>query len=255
MAYFSRNRSGYARNEIKSAFLKSLPVMAGYITLGTGFGLVCTSSGLSAIGAVVFSPLVFAGSMQFVSVDLILGAASPLSIIFMTIAVNLRHLFYSISMVPRYRGAGKLKPYLEFALTDETFSIVCDGAPEGLDAPRFFFLLSLFNQSYWVLGTILGVTLQSLVHISFQGIEFSMTALFVVTFTDQILNRKSPLSSMLGIVVTLACLLLFGSQRFLIPSLAIIAPVLVVVVITGKDIGKNDVPETSNSDENGGHDG
>ena len=93
--------------------------------------------------------------MQFVAVNLILASASPLYVVFMTIAVNLRHVFYSISMLDKYRDTGKYKPYLEFALTDETFSIVCDGAPEGLDAPVYYFLLSLFNQSYWVLGTML----------------------------------------------------------------------------------------------------
>ncbi len=217
--------------EIRAAFRKSLPVMAGYITLGIGFGLVYTSSGLSAIGAILFSLFVFAGSMQYVSVNLILGAASPLYVVFMTVAVNLRHLFYSISMIGKYKGAGKYKPYLEFALTDETFSIVCDGAPEGLEPYRYYFLLSLFNQSYWVLGTILGVSLKSLVNISFAGVEFSMTALFVVTFTDQILKHKSLGASALGIAAPLVCLIAFGSESFLIPSLVVIAVVLAIAVI------------------------
>lgn len=225
--------------EIKAAFKKSLPVMAGYITLGIGFGLVYTSSGLSAIGAIVFSLFVFAGSMQYVSVNLILSAASPLYVIFMTIAVNLRHLFYSISMLGKYKGAGKYKPYLEFALTDETFSIVCDGAPEGLEPYRYYFLLSIFNQSYWVLGTILGVTLKSLINISFEGVEFSMTALFVVTFTDQILKKKSIPASILGLGATLLCLLIFGTESFLIPSLAVIGTVLVISVLKNRKGGSD----------------
>ena len=162
--------------ELRQAFLKSLPVMAGYMTLGTGFGLVYTSSGFSALGAILSSILIFAGSMQFVSVNLLLSGASPVSMILMTLAVNLRHLFYSISMLDKYRGAGKYKPYMEFALTDETFSIVCDGAPENLDAPKYYFLLSLINQSYWIAGTIIGATLQSMLDISFAGVDFSMTA-------------------------------------------------------------------------------
>ena len=231
--------------ELRSAFMNSLPVMAGYITLGTGFGLVYTSSGLSAMGAVIFSLLVYAGSMQYVSVGLILSAASPLSVIFMTLAVNLRHLFYAISMLGKYKGTGKYKPYLEFALTDETFSIVCDGAPKGLDAPKYYFLLSLFNQSYWVLGTVLGVVLRSLVKLDFTGVEFSMTALFTVTFTDQILRHKSIPASVLGLLTTLVCLLVFGSESFLIPSLIIIGTVLTVMTLTGpKDDGtKADGPK------------
>ncbi len=238
-----------ASRALKTAFIKSLPVMAGYITLGIGFGLVYTSSGYSAIGAVVFSLIVFAGSMQYVSVDLLLSAASPLSVIFMTLAVNLRHLFYSISMVGKYKGTGRYKPYLEFALTDETFSIVCDGAPEGLDGAKYYFLLSLFNQSYWVTGTILGVSLQSIVDMDFSGVEFSMTALFVVTFTDQLLRHKSLPASALGLLATLACLLIFGSQSFLIPSLAIIGVVLVLVVLF-----KNDAPKQANANGKGGQD-
>lgn len=217
--------------ELRQAFLKSLPVMAGYMTLGTGFGLVYTSSGFSALGAILSSILIFAGSMQFVSVNLLLSGASPVSMMLMTLAVNLRHLFYSISMLDKYHGAGKYKPYLEFALTDETFSIVCDGAPENLDAPKYYFLLSLFNQSYWIAGTIIGATLQSMLNVSFAGVDFSMTALFTVTLTGQIMNRKSIPSSAMGVMVTLACLLIFGKESFLIPSLAIIGTVLLVTVL------------------------
>ena len=220
-----------SKGELKEAFLKSLPVMAGYITLGIGFGLVYTSSGFSTLGAILSSILIFAGSMQFVSVNLLLSGVSPVSMIMMTLAVNLRHLFYSISMLDKYRGAGKYKPYLEFALTDETFSIVCDGAPENLDAPKYYFLLSLFNQSYWITGTIIGATLQSMLDISFAGADFSMTALFTVTLTGQIMHKKSIPSSAMGVIVTLICLLIFGKESFLIPSLAVIGAVLLVTVL------------------------
>ena len=238
MTYFSINidwngefKVKEASAELKHAFLKSLPVMAGYITLGIGFGLVYTSSGFSTLGAILSSILIFAGSMQFVSVNLLLSGASPISMILMTIAVNLRHLFYSISMLDKYRCAGKYKPYMEFALTDETFSIVCDGAPEGLDGPKYYFLLSLFNQCYWITGTIIGATLQSMLDISFAGVDFSMTALFTVTLIGQIMNKKSIPSSAMGVMVTLACLLIFGKENFLIPSLAIIGTVLLVTVL------------------------
>lgn len=231
----------HKHNEVRTAFIKSLPVMAGYITLGIGFGLVYTSSGLSPLAAVLFSVIVFASSMQYVAVNLTLASASPLYVVFMTIAVNLRHVFYSISMLDKYRDTGKYKPYLEFALTDETFSIVCDGAPEGLDAPVYYFLLSLFNQSYWVLGTILGICFQKLVDIPFYGVEFSMTALFVVTFTDQILKHKSIPASVLGLVATLVCLLVFGPGSFLIPSLAAISVAVVTTVAVEERKGGPDV--------------
>ncbi len=228
---------GTKQSEARIAFIKSLPVMAGYMTLGIGFGLVYTSNGLSALGAILFSVLVFAGSMQYVSVSLLVSAASPVQMILMTIAVNLRHLFYSISMLGKYKGTGKYKPYLEFALTDETFSIACEGKPKeasgnpDFDTPKYYFLLSLFDQSYWVTGTIIGVTLQSLINISFAGVDFSMTALFVVTFTEQILKKKSIPASTLGVLATLICLLTFGSSSFLIPSLAIIGVTLSIAVL------------------------
>ncbi len=228
---------GRRATEARTAFMKSLPVMAGYMTLGIGFGLVYTSNGLSALGAVVFSVLVFAGSMQYVSVSLLVSAASPVQMVLMTLAVNLRHLFYSISMLGKYKGTGRYKPYLEFALTDETFSIACEGKPKeaaddpDFDTPKYYFLLSLFDQSYWVTGTIIGVTLQSVINLSFAGVDFSMTALFVVTLTDQLLRRKSIPASALGVLATLACLLVFGSSSFLIPSLAIIGVTLSVAVL------------------------
>lgn len=204
--------------------------MAGYITLGIGFGLVYTSSGFSMLGAVLFSVLVFAGSMQYVSVSLLSTGASPLAMVLMTMTVNLRHIFYSISMLGKYKGAGKYKPYMVFALTDETFSIVCDGAPESFDAPKYYFALSLFNQSYWVTGTILGVLLQELVNIPFTGVDFSMTALFLVTFTDQVMKKKSLSASALGIFIPLVCLMIFGKDSFLIPSLIAIAIILCIAV-------------------------
>lgn len=221
-----------ASKEVKTAFIKSLPVMAGYMTLGIGFGLVYTSAGLSGIWAILFSVLVFAGSMQYVSVNLLTSGASPIAMVLMTLTVNLRHIFYSISMLGKYKGSGKYKPYMIFALTDETFSIACNGAPEGVeDAPKYYFLLSLFDQSYWVLGTVLGVVLQELINIPFTGVDFSMTALFIVTFTDQILNRKSLSASALGIVVPFVCLLIFGSANFLIPSLIAIGVILCIAVL------------------------
>ena len=217
--------------ERKTAFIKSLPVMAGYITLGIGFGLVYTSAGLSPLVAIMFSLFVYAGSMQYVSVSLIANSASPISMILMTLGVNLRHVFYSISMLGKYNNTGRYKGYLIFGLTDETFSIVCNEAPEGLDAPKYYFYLTIFNQSYWVLGTVLGVVLQEIVNIPFEGVDFSMTALFLVTFTDQILNHKSLGASALGIIIPALCLVFFGSSSFLIPSLLIISLVLCSVII------------------------
>ena len=141
----------------KEAFVKTLPVMAGYVALGIGFGILLRGAGFGVWYALAMSVFIYAGSMQYVGVGLLAGGASVLSAILTTVMVNARHLFYSISMIRPYKGAGRYKPYMIFALTDETYSLLCDGSvPEGEDPHRYRFLVSLFNQCYWVTGSVLG---------------------------------------------------------------------------------------------------
>ena len=142
---------------IKQAFYKSIPVMAGYIALGIGFGILLSSAGYGVLWAAAMSLFIFAGSMQYVGVGLLQGGASVLTTIITTVMVNARHLFYSISMVDQYKDAGKYKPYMIFALTDETYSLLCDGdILEGAEPNLYRMLVSLFNHCYWVTGSILG---------------------------------------------------------------------------------------------------
>ncbi|MBR2799124.1 MAG: AzlC family ABC transporter permease [Clostridia bacterium] len=215
---------------IKPAFLKSLPVMAGYIILGTGFGILLRGAGYGAPWAFVMSLLIYAGSMQFVGVGLIAGGATVLTTVLTTVMVNARHLFYSISMISRYRDAGKYKTYLIFALTDETYSLLCDGSvPEGADPHLYRFLVSLFNHCYWVTGSVLGSLLGSALPFPTTGIEFSMTALFIASFTEQWLQGGSRVPALVGLGCSLACLLLFGAGRFLIPAMLSITAVLTLL--------------------------
>ena len=142
---------------IRYAFVRSLPIMAGYIVLGLGFGVLLQSKGYGAGWALVMSGLIYAGSMQYVAIDLLAGGASLISAAIMTLMVNARHLFYGISMLERYKDTGAAKPYLIFALTDETYSVVCSGgAPEGVDRSRYYFWVSLLDQLYWVAGGVAG---------------------------------------------------------------------------------------------------
>ena len=144
--------------------------------------------------------------------------------------VNARHLFYSISMIGRYKDAGKYKPYLVFALTDETYSLLCDGkAPEGTDPGLFFFLVSLFNHTWWVAGSLAGALLGGVLPFSTAGIEFSMTALFIASLTEQWITMKDHLPALTGLAGTLACLLVFGPERFLIPAMLLITLVLTLL--------------------------
>jgi 4-azaleucine resistance transporter AzlC len=212
---------------VKAAFVKSLPVMAGYVILGIGFGILAWNGGYGLPWALAMSLLVYAGSMQYVGVGLLAGGASVLTVILTTIMVNARHLFYSISMFGRYKDAGKYKPYLIFGLTDETYSLLCDGkTPEDMDPNRFRFLVSLFNQSYWVLGSVLGSLAGSILPFSAAGIEFSMTALFIASFTEQWIETKDHLPALTGLLGTLLCLLVFGPEGFLIPAMCLITLLL-----------------------------
>jgi len=208
---------------VKTAFFKSLPVMAGYIVLGIGFGILLGEIGLGPMWALVMSLLVFAGSMQFVGVSLISGGASVLVTAMTTLMVNARHIFYSVSMYDTYKTAGKKKPLLIFTLTDETYSLLCDGStPQGCDPHTYRLLVSLFNYAYWVLGSFLGGLLGQIIPFDTTGIDFSMTALFVTVFVEQWTSTKEHRPALLGVGATLLCLVLFGQEIFLIPSMVLI---------------------------------
>ena len=220
------------QNIIKQAFIKSLPVMAGYVVLGIGFGILLRGAGYGVLWAFAMSAFIYAGSMQYVGVSLLTGGASILTTALTTFMVNARHLFYSISMVDRYKDAGKYKPYMIFALTDETYSLLSDGEDpfgdeEALNMYRFW--VSLFDQSYWVTGCVLGSLLGAVIPFSTKGIEFSMTALFIASFTEQWLTTRDHLPALTGLLSTLACLVIFGAERFLIPAMLLITLILTVV--------------------------
>lgn len=214
----------------KEAFVKTLPVMAGYLVLGIGFGILLRGAGFGVWYALAMSVFIYAGSMQYVGVGLLAGGASVLSTMLTTVMVNARHLFYSISMIEPYKDAGKYKPYMIFALTDETYSLLCDGkVPDGVNANRYRFLVSLFNHCYWVTGCVLGSLLGAVLPFSTAGIEFSMTALFIASFTEQWLNTRDHVPALTGLLSTLLCLVLFGPDRFLIPAMLLMTLALTLI--------------------------
>lgn len=215
---------------VKKAFLRSVPVMGGYIVLGIGFGILLHNAGYGVLWSAAMSLFIFAGSLQYVGVSLLAGGASVLSVFLTSFMVNARHLFYSISMLRTYRDAGKTKPYLIFALTDETYTLLCDGdCPEGTDPELYRFLVSLFDHFYWVTGSILGSLLGEVLPFSTAGIEFCMTALFIASFTEQWLNSENHIPAVTGIVCTLGSLIVFGRQHFLIPAMLMITAVLILL--------------------------
>ena len=215
------------REIVRKAFLASLPVMAGYVVLGIGFGILLRNAGYGLAWSAAMAVGIYAGSMQYVGIGLLAGGAGVLATALTTVMVNARHLFYSISMIGRYRNAGKYKPYLIFALTDETYSLLCGGdTPDEEHADLYRFLVSLFNHLYWITGCVLGSLLGAVIPFSTAGIEFSMTALFIASFTEQWIRTREHLPAVTGLCSTLACLLLFGPERFLIPAMPLITLVL-----------------------------
>lgn len=206
----------------KRVIKDTLPVMSGYLVLGAGFGMIMHANGFGILWAVAMSFFIYAGSMQYAAVGLITGGASFLTVALTTVAVNARHIFYGISMVEKYKGTGFRKPYMMFALTDETYSLVCSSERDV----NYYFWVSLFDQSYWIAGSALGSVLGSAVKINTEGIDFVLTALFVTIFIEQWLSSKKHFSAIAGVVITAVCLAVFGAESFLIPSMLIIAAVL-----------------------------
>lgn len=224
---------------LKTAFLKSLPVMAGYVVLGFGFGILAAKNGISFWWAAAMSVFIYAGSMQYVAVSLLTAGAGLISVALTTLMVNARHLFYSFSMLRPYKHTGRKKPYLIFGLTDETYSLVYKGrAPEeGLSFRKYAFWVTLLNQCYWILGTLLGALIGELVSFNTTGIDFAMTALFITVFVDQWKDTKDHVPALVGVSVTIACLLLYGTRGFLVRSMLIISLILALRVLGGKRRG------------------
>ena len=223
------------KKAFRQAFLDTVPVLTGYLFLGMGFGiLLVEQTGKGVLWAFGMSLFMLAGSGQYLAVSLIADHASLISVAIATFLVNARHIFYGISLLTPYKGAGKKKTYMIFGLTDETYSLVTQNEPpEGMTRHTYCFLVTLFNQIYWIIGCSLG-NLMSLLPISFEGVEFVLTALFVTMFVEQWLSNKNHLPAIIGVVSTVLCLALFGSELFLIPSMVLIAILLTVSRKTGR---------------------
>ncbi len=218
------------RRAVRPAFLATIPVMTGYLVLGFGFGLMLHEAGYDAWLALGMSGFIYAGSMQYVAVELFTGGASMAMVALTTLMVNARHLFYGVSMLDKYRGMGAVKPYLIFALTDETYSLVCqDALPVPQENRKAYYLLvSLFDHLWWLSGSLLGALAGTLLRISTEGVDFALTALFVTVMTEQWLSAEDRVPALIGTAASLLCLILFGSGDFLIPAMLLIALLLIL---------------------------
>ena len=221
---------------LRTAFRDTLPVMAGYVFLGFGFGILMQQNGFGVLWSGAMSLLIYAGSMQYVAVSLLTSGASLLTAGLTAFVVNARHLFYGISMVEPYKGTGNKKPYLIFGLTDETYSLVSQNqVPEGFSHGSYCFWVTLFDHIYWVSGTLLGALTGAFLPINYEGVEFALTALFVTIFVEQWLSTKKHNPAIIGVSATTLSLIIFGKDVFLIPAMVLIAVCLTMMRKTGKE--------------------
>lgn len=208
---------------LKYAAPLTLPICVGFLFLGLSYGFLMKSQGFSFIYPMLMSFFIFAGSMEFVTVNLLLTAFDPIYTFLLTIMVNARHIFYGISMLDKYKNCGIKKLYLIFGLCDESFSLNCSiTPPDDIDAGWFMFWITLLNHMYWVAGATLGGLLGYVLRFDTKGIEFVMTALFWVMFINQWKETNQHKPAMIGIACSLVCLMIFGARSFMIPTMALI---------------------------------
>lgn len=223
-------KTGAKIKALKAAFPHTIPILAGFLVLGISFGFLMRASGYPAWLPMLMSLAIYAGSMQFVTVELLAAAFHPVQALLMTLMVNARHLFYGISMLEKYRGMGAKRPYLIFGLTDETFSVnYATEIPGDVDRGWFMLWVTLLNHLYWFTGTAMGALLGSVLRFNTEGLDFAMTALFVAILTEQVQKKENRLSAGVGLGVSLLCLLLFGAGDFVIPAMLGILGVLLLL--------------------------
>lgn len=216
------------KEALRAAFPHTIPVLTGYLLLGAAYGILMDSHNFSLIWIMFSSMFIYAGSMQFVSVGLVASGFHPINAALLTLMVNARHIFYGIAMLQKYKGVGKKKWYLVLGLTDETFSVLSSTKiPERVDKTWFMFYVTLLNHIYWVTGSALGSLLGNFIPFDTRGLDFVLTALFLVTFIEQLLTDKSHLHEMIGISSAIICRLIFGPENFLIPTM-----ILILILVT-----------------------
>ena len=222
------------RKALAAAFPVTVPVLMGYLAIGMAFGFMLQAIGYNFIWAFFMSLTIYAGSGQYLGVSLLSSAASLGTVALMTLLINFRHLVYGLSMLEKFRGMGWRKFYMIFSLTDETYALLSSAqAPVGVDPKKFYFAIALLDQSYWIIGSVIGAVAGEILPISTEGIDFAMTALFVVIAVDQWKAYRKHLPALIGGAVTIVCLLIlgqiFGQQQMLIVSLAVIVALMLAL--------------------------
>ena len=218
------------KNVIKKSFPSTVPVLFGYIPLGFAFGVMLSAAGYNPLWAFVMSLTIFAGTGQFLCVTLLAAGADLWQVVLMTFLLNFRHFFYGLSLVVKYHGTGKLKWYMIFGMTDETYAVMTSTkVPEGIKPAHYYFTVTMLDHIYWIIGGVLGASVGSLVDFNSTGIEFVMTALFAVLVVEQWKSNKIHLPALIGFFVPVLSLLILGSEHFLIPALFVVSALLMLL--------------------------
>lgn len=215
---------------LKVAFPQTIPIFTGFWFLGMAYGIYMNASGFSFVYPLCMSLLIYGGSLEFVAVEMLLSPFAPLQTFIMALLIQARHLFYGLSMLDKFKGLGWEKYYLIFGMCDETFSINCSAdIPEDVDRGWFYFWVTLLNQFYWSAAATTGGIVGSLLKIDTSGISFVMTAMFVVIFLEQWLKEKEHSASLIGLTVSVLCLVVFGPDSFMVPTMVLIVGLLTLL--------------------------
>ncbi len=215
---------------LKAAFPHTVPILAGFLFLGMTYGIYMNVSGFNFVYPMLMSITIFAGSVEFVTVNLLLGSSDPVQAFVMALMLNARHIFYGISMLDKFKGTGLKKIYLIFGMCDETFSVnYTADIPKDVDRGWFMFFVTLLNQIYWVAGATLGGIFGSFITFDTKGLEFVMTAMFVVIFLEQWFKDKNHFPSLIGLGLSVLSLAVFGSSNFMLPAMFAILAALTIL--------------------------
>lgn len=220
-------RQHHRRAALRAAFPATIPVMTGFLCLGVAYGVLMQSKGYGPLWSVLMSAIAYGGSMQFVAITLLTTAFDPLQAFLLSVMVNARHMFYGLSLLDKYKGLGKVRPFLIYVLCDETFSLVSTlEPPEGVARRDFYFWISLLDYLYWITGTALGGLAGNLITFDTTGLDFALTALFVVLFLEQWKKPENRPAGVIGILCAAVSLAVFRADNMVIPAMALVLAVL-----------------------------
>ncbi|GAB2043510.1 AzlC family ABC transporter permease [Agathobaculum sp. TL06] len=225
------------KKAFRPAFTVTIPVLCGYLFIGFAFGVMLRDAGFIAPWAFLSSLTIYAGSGQYLLVSLLAANASLVTVAVMTLLLNCRHIFYGLSFLETFHQMGRAKWYMIFSLTDETYSLLCSlKTPDGVDPAAMRFLISVLDQSYWIIGSVIGAIVGGVLPFDTTGIDFAMTALFTVIFVEQWKSSKCHIPAFLGLGAAAVSLALLGPDNFILP--AMLAICVMLVALRGKLAGE-----------------